>query len=188
MSAMRPKAYLAGPDVFLPDPFAAAAEMKAACAEFGIEGVFPLDGEVAPSSDRRAWARAIQRANVRLIRGCDLVIANMTPFRGPNVDDGTAWEMGFAAALGKPVFGWSEDPRDYLAKVAAGLDLAATSAGPRDPDGNLVEDFGHSANLMMGCSIEGEATHGEFRAAVRAAAAHFGLRIGDDGPILRLPK
>lgn len=179
---MRPKAYLAGPDVFLPDPFAASAGMKAVCAEFGIDGTFPLDGAVAPSDDRRAWARAIQRANVGLIRGCDLVIANMTPFRGFNVDDGTAWEMGFAAALGKPVFGWSADPRDYPAKVAAVLDLVATPEGLRDPDGNLVEDFGHQANLMMGCSIEGEEVHGDFRAAVRAAAAHFGLALGASAP------
>ena len=37
------RVYLAGPDVFLPDPTARAAALKAVCARHGLIGVSPLD-------------------------------------------------------------------------------------------------------------------------------------------------
>ena len=35
--------YLAGPDVFLPDPAGRAAALKSVCARHGLRGVSPLD-------------------------------------------------------------------------------------------------------------------------------------------------
>jgi nucleoside 2-deoxyribosyltransferase len=32
---------------------------------------------------------------------------NCSPFRGVSLDAGTAYEIGYACALGKPVFGYS---------------------------------------------------------------------------------
>ncbi len=37
------RVYLAGPDVFLPDPHARGAALKRICARHGLTGVFPLD-------------------------------------------------------------------------------------------------------------------------------------------------
>ncbi|MBC7636099.1 MAG: nucleoside 2-deoxyribosyltransferase, partial [Acetobacteraceae bacterium] len=37
------RVYLAGPDVFLPDPVTRGAAFKQICASFGLRGVFPLD-------------------------------------------------------------------------------------------------------------------------------------------------
>ena len=43
-------------------------------------------------------------ANLEAIRAADFVMANLNDFRGPGEpDSGTAFEVGFAAALGKPV-------------------------------------------------------------------------------------
>src|SRR5258708_1215749 len=101
--------YLAGPDVFLPDPHARAARLKAICARHGLVGVSPLDPladepeECAPLGD----ARRIALRNEAHIRGCDALIANLTPFRGPSADVGTVFELGFMRALGRKVFGWS---------------------------------------------------------------------------------
>jgi nucleoside 2-deoxyribosyltransferase len=37
------RVYLAGPDVFLPDPHGRAAVRKAICARHGLSGISPLD-------------------------------------------------------------------------------------------------------------------------------------------------
>ncbi len=129
--------YLAGPDVFFPDSAARAAAMKAACARHGMVGVFPLDPPVpAPDYPAQApeWLR-IHIANESHIRGCDALIANITPFRGNSADPGTAWEMGFMRALGRPVLAWTAEPLDHEARTK--------------PDGTMVEAFGLADNLML---------------------------------------
>lgn len=123
------RAYLAGPDVFLKDALAVGAEKKRLCALHGLSGHFPLDNELPPQ------AMPIYRANIALIQSCDLVIANLTPFRGPSADAGTVFEVGYAAALGKTVWGYSADPRDYVQRVV--------------PDAYGIEDFGWPDNLMI---------------------------------------
>lgn len=57
----------------------------------------------------RAANRAAGAANERMIRACDALFAVLD---GPDVDSGTASEIGFAAALGKPVIGWRSDLRE----------------------------------------------------------------------------
>ena len=52
-------------------------------------------------------ARRIALANEGLMRSCDLLIANLTPFRGVSMDAGTAFEVGFMRALGQPVLGYT---------------------------------------------------------------------------------
>lgn len=52
--------------------------------------------------------RSVGAANEDLIRSCDGVLAVLD---GSDVDSGTAAEIGFAAALGKPVVGWRSDVR-----------------------------------------------------------------------------
>ena len=102
---MRFRVYLAGPDVFLPDPVARAGALKAICARHGLDGVSPLD--LLPGEPDCAGPRAIARRNESHIRRCDAVLANLTPFRGPGADPGTVYEVGFARALGQPVFGYA---------------------------------------------------------------------------------
>jgi nucleoside 2-deoxyribosyltransferase len=134
--------YLAGPDVFLPDARQVGARKVALAAAHGFEGAFPLDADL-PADDWRAIAAGCEAA----IRSCAAVVANLTPFRGPHADPGTAYEMGFARALGLPVFGYS----------AIAAPLRERIIGPRrredgrwfDTEGMEVEDFGLADNLMM---------------------------------------
>lgn len=153
----RARIYLAGPDVFLPDPMAAAEAKKALCAAYGFEGVFPLDAELdlAGLTGPQAGMR-IACANEDLMRGCDLLIANMTPFRGPGMDGGTAYEMGFMRALGRPVLGYSNHPDGFADRTRAFLPRAPSlraGGGEEDADGLLIEDFGLSENLMMASAV-----------------------------------
>lgn len=147
------RVYLAGPDVFFADAAARAARMKAECAQFGLMGVFPLDAAPGPLPDAPEWLR-IFAANEAHIRSCDAMLANITPFRGPSADVGTAWEMGFMRALGRPVAAWTEDARDYAPRVA--------------PDGLMVEAFGLADNLMLEGGARVFRGAGAFRRALQS--------------------
>jgi len=107
-----------------------------------------------------AEAAYIRSANMDLIRSCDAIIANMTPFRGPSMDVGTAYEMGVGAALNKIVVGYTTDPRSFVEKVQAACKVVRGNDGRlRDEQGMAVEEFGHGDvrlvdNLMMACGVE----------------------------------
>jgi len=137
--------YLAGPEVFLPDPLAFGAAKKAICIRHGMTGVFPLDAPAPMPSGPPDWRR-IHAANEAHIQGCDALVANLTPFRGAAADPGTVFELGYMRGLGRPVFGYTHDPADYRDRVggACGVD-----GRWHDADGLEIEDFGLAENLML---------------------------------------
>ncbi len=145
------KLYLAGPAVFRKDAFTYANALKKACSEHGFIGVFPLDNDVDS-----CCASEIKYANINLIRKCDGVIADYTPFRGPGLDGGTAYEIGFAEALGKPVVAFSGDTRDYLCRVnewMSGAPVDTDDLIKRDHNNMSIEDFDLPDNLMLTSDI-----------------------------------
>ncbi len=148
------RVYLAGPDVFLPDPMVRAARMKTLCAARGLVGVSPLDD--LPGGDPASWAdlpealRIARRCEAH-IGSCDVMVANLTPYRGPSADVGTVYEMGFMRALGKPVFGWSNSACSFAARSRAFCGVS----GNVDAAGMLIEDFeGMADNLMIDGGID----------------------------------
>lgn len=151
--APRPAAYLAGPDVFLPDAAAQAARKVAICARHGILGRAPLNEDVAAlaaMSDGEAW-RTIFAKDLALMEACDLVIANLTPFRGPSADAGTLVELGWFVGRGRPVFGYSNTALPFAARSAAHVALF-----PDPVPGLSVEGFGLPDNLMVpGAVLQG---------------------------------
>jgi nucleoside 2-deoxyribosyltransferase len=52
------------------------------------------------------------------MQSCDALIVNLTPFRGPSADVGSAYEMGFMRALRRPIFAYTNDDRPFLDRVA----------------------------------------------------------------------
>ena len=141
--------YLAGPEVFHPDAIALGTAKKEACARFGFEGLYPLDG-AAPGATAPD-AMAIYARCVALMHEADAGIFNLTPFRGPSADVGTVLELGAMATLGKPVFAYTHAAGDLIdrLRVDPGLALDAGTGLWRDPDGMSAEDFGLSDNLML---------------------------------------
>ncbi|MEM9168751.1 MAG: nucleoside 2-deoxyribosyltransferase [Pseudomonadota bacterium] len=178
MTAAKLRVYLAGPEVFLPDAIDIGRRKKALCAQFGLDGLFPLDNDVPIDAlAPHAAARRIYDGNIAMLRACDAVIANLTPFRGPGVDDGTAFEVGFAAALGTPVMGYSNVYGTLAAKAAAASVVATTGEdGARDADGLLVEDFALPANLMLACAADAD------QPSIDRNAAFFEGDAAPDGP------
>ena len=92
---MTMRAYLAGTDVFLREAKALAAAKRGLCERYGLTGVSPADTIIDLSGlTKNEAALRIALTNEGLIRDCDIVIANVTPFRGPSADAGT--EIGRA--------------------------------------------------------------------------------------------
>jgi nucleoside 2-deoxyribosyltransferase len=165
----RKRIYLAGPEVFLPDALAIGRKKAELCAAAGFEGAFPLDQSLDLVGLTKAeQARRISLANEALMRHCDLLIANMTPFRGVSMDGGTAFEIGFMRALGRPVLGYTNVPLDYRARAEA-FRARGIPAGDCDRADVEIEDFGLPENLMMAVAI---AESGWPIQAHRATAGH----------------
>lgn len=151
---VRKRIYLAGPEVFFPNALQQGAEKKRLCAEHGFEGVYPLDN-VIDGAERLApqeLARRISHANEALIRSCDLLIANCTPFRSVSMDVGTAFEIGFMQALGRPVLGYSNATADYASRVRQAAQVAH-AVWDHESNAAAIEDFGLAENLMIAVAI-----------------------------------
>ncbi len=167
----RPRAYLAGPDVFLPNPLAFAQRKKDVCERYGLEGVFPLDAELAERGvEGPELGLLISRANEGLIRSCQLVIAQITPFRGPSADVGTAYEMGFARALGLRVFAYSNVSENFAPRTQAFMAGCRTRADGQveDEDQMQIESFDLADNLMLVGAVRDSGGHLETSSAPRA--------------------
>ena len=183
--------YLAGPEVFLLNARQIGARKRAICARHGLIGVFPADEEDTsdPALPLPARGLAISRAMERAMRGCDAKIVNLTPF--PSADVGSAYEMGFMRALGRPIFGYTHDARPFRDRVAAfcgGQVRMRATGGHEDADGMAIEPFQMHDNLMLaggviasgGCIIAEAAPHADrytaliaFERCVARAAAEL---------------
>jgi len=141
------KIYLAGPDVFETDAVEKGEALKELCGQYGFEGHFPLDNIIDVDAPPYAMAKAIREANIRLLESCDIVMANLNPFRGFEPDSGTVYEVGYAAALKKMVFGYASDRRTMIERLREEERLAPDARLCQD--GMIIEDFGLSHNLMM---------------------------------------
>jgi len=155
----RPRIYLAGPEVFLPNARAVGAEKCRLAADAGLEGAFPLDAQLhldtLPPGEQ---AQRISRANEDLMRSSDGLIANLTPFRGVSMDAGTAFEVGFMQALGRPLAGYTNVAAGYAERART-----YRTRGPASMDCDRadleIEDFGLAENLMIEVAILSSGGH-----------------------------
>jgi nucleoside 2-deoxyribosyltransferase len=125
--------YLAGPEVFLANA-AELGEAKARiCRNRGLDAIFPFAAIPSGDSAEEIGHLIFERC-IELMNRCDVAIANMTPFRGVSMDVGTAVEMGYMLAHGRPVFGYTNVVDDLEHRVIE--------------DGMVIEQFGFVDNLM----------------------------------------
>jgi nucleoside 2-deoxyribosyltransferase len=166
----KPKLYLAGPEVFLPNALTHAEQQRALCEQYGFTPLHPVDngptvGErsvaalarlyeavqlfrtaplrsftALPSEDMRC-AMKIYLGNIAYVRDCDIVVANCNAFRGALVDDGTAYELGLGNGLGKPTYGYIAAALPAVQNVPKRYPCTVPDDGvPVDQDGYLVLD------------------------------------------------
>lgn len=144
--------YLAGPDVFFPDGEARLAHKARLVTEAGFLPVHAGVMAYPECETQFASGCAISAVNELCLRGADILMANLTPFRGVGADTGTVFELAFMAALGRPVFAYSEDPRSHLQRVTDFYQSAPEKDAEgvlRAPDGLMVEDHDMVDNLMI---------------------------------------
>src|ERR1700685_3931073 len=89
-------AYLAGPEVFLPDAAEIGRRKKELCRRHGFAGLYPLDADV-PRDPPPGLDRRIYDGSLTMMRAADIGILNLTPFRGASADAGTVLELGVLA-------------------------------------------------------------------------------------------
>jgi nucleoside 2-deoxyribosyltransferase len=162
--------YLAGFDVFRADSKAHGDHLRSLCTAHGFEGLYPLDNVAPPSLRGPQLAQWIYRANIALIDACDVVMANLNPFRGYEPDSGTAFEVGYAVARQKPVWAYIEGTTSLVEQIAVRRDPGDATRWV-DADGYTVEDFGLSLNLMLACSAT--VVNGDAAQCLAQIKAHF---------------
>lgn len=164
LSSRKPRVYLAGFDVFRSDAIEHGRYLKALCDAHGLEGLYPFDNEVTQGLPPQETAALICTANIAMIQGCDAVLANLNMFRGAEPDSGTAFEVGMAVALAKPVWAYFDDLgslREQIRHDADGFDA----------HGFQVEDFHLPKNLMLACTWAGSSETAE--AGIEALARYL---------------
>ena len=134
-------AYLAGPDVFLPNAVAHAATKVEICRRWGLHGLPPLNEDAETvATEQEAW-RTIYEKDVAMMEQSDIIIANLTPFAGASADAGTLIEVGWFLGKGKPIFGYSNTPETFETRMRRQL-------GPTHADIG-IEGFHLPDNLMI---------------------------------------
>ena len=137
------KVYLAGPDVFRNNTTEHFTHLKELALKYNINALSPFDNEIINSSSSEIF-----RANIGLINNVDVVIANINPFRGLCMDDGTAFEIAYAYSKGIPSYGYSNVNELTL------LEFGSLNEKFDDPEYPIYEDFGNCCNLMIYESIK----------------------------------
>jgi nucleoside 2-deoxyribosyltransferase len=160
---MSKRVYLAGPDVFRNDALQHGLRLKDYCHKLALEGMFSLDNTIEPFNADRDTAMRIFGGNIKLMQHADCAIANIEPFKGFYMDPGTAFEIGYMHALGKPVFAYTWNGKTMKQRTK-----------PRVSDNSkfpIVEEFGLVENLMIIGGIHAVYTSAED--AILAAARYF---------------
>ncbi|CCW68218.1 unnamed protein product [Phytomonas sp. Hart1] len=140
------KIYIAGPEVFLSD--GGTAYYDKVRELLSAKQVIPM----ICTDNKISGALNIRNANIDMIKECDAIIADLSPFRSHEPDCGTAFEVGYAAARGKQILVYTSDLRSMTEKYG----------GTKDADGLTIEDFSLPFNLML---YDGTPIFGSFEEA-----------------------
>lgn len=139
--------------------------VEAKCARYGLAAEWPSEHFLFPTgltaAERERGSAALRPINRdverllpkawRKLTGCDAIVAEITPFRGPHMSPVIAFEIGVAVAWGIPVFAWTAStiqtrwaPPGCRLRFRAMLERVRLWAGAElSPDGNWRDDDEH---------------------------------------------
>src|ERR1700733_5589684 len=173
-------AYLAGPDVFLPNAIAHAATKTEICRRFGVRGLPPLNEDMESAAvGLEAW-RSIYEKDVAMMEKSDIIIANLTPFAGASADAGTLIEVGWFLGKGKPIFGYSNSVESFESRVRRQRGTKHADLGIEGfhlPDNLMIVGAvlsgGYPVFLPTDGKVRGFDALDVFETCVKAAARYF---------------
>ncbi|GBQ83112.1 nucleoside 2-deoxyribosyltransferase [Gluconacetobacter johannae DSM 13595] len=190
--------YLAGDLVFRPGAIAIFDHLRALCDAAGVTGLAPFDGQAGIEALPQGLETTLKivRADRDLMDRCDGGIFCIDPFRrSADMDPGTAVEIGYMMAQGKPLAGYTTDGRLYPEKVRAycraawGDDLRPRTTHDAPVGSGAVEDcdgiLAHSDGMLQNGMVEGFirlsgggiAVHDDFYEAFRLAITDLASRL-----------
>ena len=152
---LRPRTvYLVGPTVYAEYAEPVRKEARLLCEAAGFVVSTPAPDAMTEREPSEIRAREIYAERASRMRQADAAIVDLSPFRGPHCDPGAAFEAGFLAGLGKPVFAYmnvlTEDEAELGVRVESYVGAEADEAGVwRDINGAEVEDYGLPESLML---------------------------------------
>ena len=157
--------YLAGPDVFKPNPMDVGKFKTKLLSEHGHIGHFPMDPELDDFAHNPETAYKIAMCNEKLMAQSQVILVNMTPFHGPSMDVGTAFEAGFMSHKANTdpanvlIIGYYEGEynSNFTQRVAQQVYRGQVSQKEGRfiaLDGYSIEHFGLSENLMIPGAIQ----------------------------------
>lgn len=180
---MTATAYLAGPDVFLPNAAAHAATKVEICRRSGLRGLPPLNEDAGTAAAELQPWQAIYETDVAMMEKSDLIIANLTPFAGASGDAGTLIEVGWFLGKGKPIFGYSNTPENFETRMRRQLGASHADLGIEGfqlPDNLMivgaVQSGGYPVFLPTDDKPRGLDALDVFETCVEAAARYFARR------------
>ncbi|WP_085837144.1 nucleoside 2-deoxyribosyltransferase [Aquimixticola soesokkakensis] len=152
------KVYLAGPDVFFRNAAAVMRRKGELALSYGfLPSSLAEDSGALGGDTPFDFGMSIGVANEKMMDSSDFILANLTPFRGISADIGTAFEVGYMRAQGKPCFGYTNSARDYFTRLSddfyAGSAFESDGALTRAADGLMIENHGMRDNLMLDTAI-----------------------------------
>ena len=161
---------MAGPEVFLPFSSHSGNFLKAQIllfnqyhlkhSDYNLEGLFPFDGYFKPKKYNFSDGVEVYNSDVDIMNRSSAIMANMVKMRGPGMDGGTAFEIGYMSAQKKLVVGYyDENPyyekpkanRLYLTKVEEemGVVLKEKKSLGKDKNGHFADFYEMPENPMM---------------------------------------
>jgi nucleoside 2-deoxyribosyltransferase len=180
---MTATAYLAGPDVFLPDAVAHAARKVEICRRLGLHGLPPLNEDTGTTAPELEVWQTIYDKDVAMMEKSDLIIANLTPFAGASADAGTLIEVGWFLGRGKPIFGYSNTAENFESRMRRQLGADHADLGIEGfhlPDNLMIVGAVQSGGYKVFVPTDGKARGLDaldvFETCVAAAARYFAGR------------
>lgn len=146
--------YLVGPTIHADHAGAIRDDARLLCEAAGFEASTPSPEALKEIEPSEVMAREIYAERASRMRQADAAVVDLTPFRGPHCDPAAAFEAGFLAGLGKPIFAYmnvpSEEEADMGVRVETYVGVEAGEDGVwRDSHGVQVEDYGLPESLML---------------------------------------
>ena len=172
--------FLAGPDCFYPNFKELRENKRHICEEYGLTALpndeFPDVIEQPVTDYNICWS------NIKRLEKCELILANLEAFRGPEPDAGTVFECIYAYTKGKKVYAYYDYP-DMVTAVEkfygpvtwkeVRKDDGRVVNSPFDKDGRSIENWGKMLNLMLTSTIT--CVQGSFEDLMQVVAKDLGL-------------